>query len=113
MNDFKPKTLKFFKSLYEELKCMQETPKLYLSQYFSDLKAEVDTDFALKQDKKSDWLEIINSIESFETDTYKLHASSHTSNTLNEEIQKAEDSIEYYLDNLNLNYDILNYILNY
>jgi hypothetical protein len=104
MNDFKPKTLKFFKSLYEELKCMQETPKLYLSQYFSDLKAEVDTDFALKQDKKSDWLEIINSIESFETDTYKLHASSHTSNTLNEEIQKAEDSIEYYLDNLNLNY---------
>ena len=104
MNEFKPKTLKFFKSLCDELKSMQETPKLFLSQYFSDLKAQVDFDFALKQDKKADWLEIINSIESFENDSYKLQHANSSHTTLNEEIQKVEDSIEYYLDNFNLNY---------
>ena len=53
-----------------ELKKMQQFPRYYLSQYFDDLKAQVDTKYALRLDEKDKYLEIINNIESFEQNAY-------------------------------------------
>ena len=57
--------------LKEELKSMQSNPRLYLANYFIDLKQQVDLDFALKLDEKIKYLEIINKIEEIEKDYYK------------------------------------------
>ena len=57
--------------LKEELKLMQSNPRLYLANYFIDLKQQVDLDFALKLDEKIKYLEIINKIEEIEKDYYK------------------------------------------
>jgi hypothetical protein len=46
----------------EELKQMQLFPRYYLSKYFDELKAQVDTKYALKLDEKDKYLEVINSI---------------------------------------------------
>ncbi len=45
-------------------------PKFYLSEYFSDLKAQVDYKFALLFNKRDKYLEIIHYIEAFEQKTY-------------------------------------------
>ncbi len=54
----------------EDLKLMQKHPRFYLASYFSDLKTEVDLEFALKPNEKVKYLEIINKIESIENEFY-------------------------------------------
>ena len=54
----------------EELKLMQSNPKLYLANYFQDLKRDVDLTFFRKEDEKSKYLEIINKIEEIEQGYY-------------------------------------------
>ena len=54
----------------DELKQMQRFPRYHLSKYFDDLKTQVDFKYALKLDEKYKYLEIINSIESFEQNAY-------------------------------------------
>jgi len=48
-----------------ELKSMQSNPRLYLANYFSDLKRDVDLTFNQvdKLEEKAKYLEIINKIE--------------------------------------------------
>ncbi len=48
-----------------ELKQMQRFPKYHLSQYFDELKSQVDKKYALKLDEKDKYLEIISNIETF------------------------------------------------
>ena len=54
----------------KELKLMQKHPKFYLANFFSDLKRQVDLTFALKQNEKQKYLEIINKIELVEQECY-------------------------------------------
>jgi len=57
----------------EELKSMQNYPKLYAANYFEDLKNKVDLTFIAKDNENNEqdkYLEIINKIESFEQETY-------------------------------------------
>jgi len=59
-----------------QLKSIFEIPKLYLADFFIDLKSKVDLSFVtqkinLETENKIKWLEIIKRIESFEQDTYK------------------------------------------
>ena len=56
--------------LKEELKSMQLNPNLYLANYYSDLKQQVDLTFNQvdKLDEKVKYLEIINRIEEIEQD---------------------------------------------
>ena len=56
--------------LKEELKSMQLNPNLYLANYYSDLKQQVDLTFNQvdKLDEKVKYLEIINRIEKIEQD---------------------------------------------
>jgi Leucine-rich repeat (LRR) protein len=84
MNDTKDKI--------DELKQMQKFPKYYLSQYFDELKAQVDTKYALKLDEKDKYLEIINKIESFEQAAYN-NWSSKRINTYDNEIKLIEDQL--------------------
>jgi hypothetical protein len=48
------------KNKIDELKQIQKFPKYYLSQYFDELKTQVDTKYALKLDEKEKYLEIIS-----------------------------------------------------
>ena len=56
----------------EELKLLQSNPRLYLANYFQDLKRDVDLKFFGKEsvDEKVKYLEIINKIEEIEKDYY-------------------------------------------
>jgi hypothetical protein len=74
----------------DELKQMQKFPRFYLSNYFDELKNEIDIKYALKQDEQVKYLEIIKNIESFEQDAYK---KSKSFNTYDEEIKLIEDKL--------------------
>jgi hypothetical protein len=76
-----------FASKIEELKSIQNMPRLYLANYFSDLKAQVDLIYTLNLNEKDKYIEIINSIESSEQELYKKIKKFTTSN---EEIQSIE-----------------------
>jgi hypothetical protein len=83
----------------EELKQMQQFPRYYLSKYFEELKTQVDTKYALKLDEKDKYLEIINSIESFEQDAYNKWSSKRI-NTYDDEIKLIEDELNNNLNNV-------------
>jgi ABC-type transporter Mla subunit MlaD len=83
----------------EELKQMQRFPRYYLSKYFEELKTQVDTKYALKLDEKDKYLEIINSIESFEQDAYNKWSSKRI-NTYDDEIKLIEDKLNNNLNNV-------------
>ena len=56
-----------------ELKSIQSHPKFYLANYFQELKTKVDFVFnSEKLNEKAKYLEIINEIESFEQECYKI-----------------------------------------
>jgi Leucine-rich repeat (LRR) protein len=83
----------------EELKQMQRFPRYYLSNYFEELKTQVDTKYALKLDDKDKYLEIINSIESFEQNAYNKW-SSKSINKYDDEIKLIEDKLNNNLNNV-------------
>ena len=77
---------------------MQQFPRFYLSKYFDELKNQIDTKYALKQnDVKNKYLEIIKNIESFEQDAYNKWLSKSI-NTCDNEIKLIEER----LNDLNL-----------
>lgn len=86
------------------LKSIFELPRLFLTEFFSDLKSQVDISFATKELKEKDanlrseikqnWLEIINKIEAFEKECFKAHKS----NVFDKEITEAILFIENNLD---------------
>jgi hypothetical protein len=56
-----------------ELTSIQSHPKFYLANYFQELKTKVDFVFnSEKLNEKVKYLEIINEIESFEQECYKI-----------------------------------------
>ena len=79
---------------FERLKCVHRVPRLYISNYFSELKREVDLYYNRKDLKKQDerllkiWLEIIRKIEHYENDCQKWFKKlpddldEHTSNVI-------------------------------
>jgi hypothetical protein len=64
------------KNYLNELKSIYALPKLYLADFFIDLKSQVDFIFQEEnynnnnKEFKQKWIEIIKQIESFEQDTY-------------------------------------------
>jgi len=71
----------------DELKLMQSYPRLYIANYFSDLKRQVDLTFALKLDKKQKYLEIIDKIELIESESYKIKAFNTFDFELNQKLK--------------------------
>ena len=55
---------------FDELKSIFYNPKLFLADYFIDLRTQVDLVFCLKRNMANEWLEIIERINSFEKKTY-------------------------------------------
>jgi hypothetical protein len=82
-----------------ELKQMQQFPRYYLAEYFHELKAQVDTKYALKLDEKDKYLEIINNIESFEQDAYNKWSSKRI-NAYDDDIKLIEDKLNNNLNNV-------------
>jgi Leucine-rich repeat (LRR) protein len=74
----------------DELKQMQNFPRFYLSNYFDELKNEIDIKYAVEQDEQAKYLEIIKNIELFEQDAYK---NSKSFNTFDKEIKLIEDKL--------------------
>ena len=70
----------------DELKTMQSYPRLYLANYFRDLKQKVDLTFNQldRLDENVKYLEIINKIEQIEQDYYN---NSKPFNSFNKEIE--------------------------
>jgi len=62
----------------EELKIMQKHPNIYLANYFSDLKRDVDLRFFEKKDENSKYIKIITKIEQIEQDFYNRSKSFNT-----------------------------------
>jgi hypothetical protein len=56
------------KNQLNEIKLMQQAPNLFLGNYFTDLKAEVDLEFTSNPDYKNIYLKTIEDIELFEKD---------------------------------------------
>jgi hypothetical protein len=90
------------------LKSIFELPRLFLTEFFSDLKSQVDISFATKELKEKDanlrseikqnWLEIINKIEAFEKECFKAHKSNVFDEAIKKEITEAILFIENNLD---------------
>ena len=59
------------KNQLNEIKLMQQAPNLYLANYFTNLKAEVDIEYISNPDLKNIYLKTIEDIELFENDAYK------------------------------------------
>ncbi len=83
----------------DKIKQMQQFPRYYLTQYFDELKAQVDTKYALKLDEKDKYLEIINNIESFEQDVYNKW-NSKTITTFENEISLIEEKMNNNLTDI-------------
>jgi hypothetical protein len=71
------------KNQLNEIKLMQQAPNLYLANYFTNLKAEVDIEYISNPDLKNIYLKTIEDIELFEKDAYfynksKLHKPNDT-----------------------------------
>lgn len=92
-------------SKLKELKSICELPRLYLSDYFIDLRAEVDLCFAQKTENSEKWQEIIDKINSFEQDliqrSYKLNFNANQV-ILNELEDKIASNNENVADQLEL-----------
>jgi len=97
----------------KELKLIQQFPKYHLASFFEQLKANVDLFWNKKIDSsKSNYLEIIKTIETFETDAYKNLKLSLVNNsvfTKHDEIKSLEDRIN--ATNMSNDNQIQNFLL--
>ena len=74
--------MNLFEERLEELKTITQTPKLYLSKYFTDLRTQVDLDYAAisinkdisnenKDQSNKLWTEMIDKINHFEQEVLR------------------------------------------
>ncbi len=85
----------------EDLKSMQLHPKLHIANYFTDLKQDVDLKFIRKEDEKAKYLEIINKIESFEQEWFKIkpfNTFDHEIEALRENDFQSQDDLRYKIE---------------
>lgn len=75
-----------------ELKMLMNIPKLYLANYFIDLKTQVDLKYFNQEKFKDKYKKIINRIESFEQECYKNNKSKK---------RDKFESIEIQINNIN------------
>lgn len=96
------------KESLEKLKLLFKTPRLFLANYFIDLKTEIDEYFVQKlidskdkEDMKIQWVEIIKRIELFENDCYKSMPTNKFNQEFTNEINQTISQIESKIENLN------------
>ena len=81
----------------EELIFMQKNPNLYLNNYFTDLKQQVNLTFFGREDEKEKWNKIIYEIQVFEQVCYK---QIKPFNTFDQEINALEPFQSREIDDL-------------
>ena len=96
------------KESLEKLKLLFKTPRLFLANYFTDLKTEIDEYFVQKlidsknkDDINIQWVEIIKRIELFENDCYKSMPTNNFNKEFTNEINQTISQIESKIENLN------------
>jgi Leucine-rich repeat (LRR) protein len=78
---------------FDELTSLRSFPKLFIHEYFFNLKCEVDLYFALIQDKQKDYIEMISVIEKIEHLAY-MNLTKKTLNICDEDISIIKNLIE-------------------
>ena len=71
----------------EDILLMIQAPKLFICNYFSNVKADIDTYFVKNQiinETNSQWTDLINKIETYEQEYYK---TCHLNNIFKEKIK--------------------------
>jgi Leucine-rich repeat (LRR) protein len=81
------------KNQLNEIKLMQQAPKLYLGNYFTDLKAEVDSIYTLKPNAKNIYSKTIEDIELFANDVHNKSKSRIPNSTHCNEIELIEEQL--------------------
>ncbi len=76
-----------------EIKLMQQAPNIYLANYFTELKAEVDLEFISKPDLQNIYSKTIEDIGLFEKDAYKKLKIHKPNNTFCSEIELIEEQL--------------------
>ena len=92
----------------QQFKSMFEIPRLYLSNYFTDLKTEVDiyftqnemneTNLEEKEKFKTSYQEIINKIVEFETECFKACKTNSLNKTITVDVNLSIENIESKMD---------------
>jgi hypothetical protein len=90
---------------FEKLKQIFQFPRFYLSEYFTNLKTEVDLAFSLEEQQaddrtefKKNWVDMIQRIENFEQECFKKKKT----NVFNDVISDQVKFIELNLNDFNL-----------
>jgi hypothetical protein len=102
----------FINEKFEHLKFLFECPRLFLSNFFNDLKAEIDSSFALKEQSINDkeiltenWTNIIKRVEEFELECFRAKKKNEFQKEFQQEMSElisliASDLIRKKADNV-------------
>lgn len=97
------KSLEYYKQIYLY-------PRLFVNNYFIDLRTEIDTVFALREQTvnlKRNWLQLIAYIEVHESECLKLTGTHFTQLTQCDLISQDEETLLENSSNWNVLYDLL------
>lgn len=83
--------MNYIENEIEELRSMQQYPRFYLANFWSDLKFQVDLVFQAKENEQEKYLEIINRIEIDENASYKRNNKPF--NTFDDEIKSIDSTL--------------------
>lgn len=99
------------KNQYEQLKKTFESPRLFLSTYFADLRNEVDIAFLkmnqsehgmeVKHKLNDAWFQMIEQINTFETECLKIRVSNSFNPEFTQEVREKIELIDIILNDLN------------
>lgn len=105
------KILNELKIQYEQLKKLFESPRVYLSNAFADLRSEVDIAFIsmnqtetfmeVKHKLNDCWFQMIEKINTFETECLKVHGNNGFNNDFSQEVREKIEIIDKILSELN------------
>lgn len=122
----KQKELKRMAKSIADLKFQFEFPRLYLSNYFEELRNEIDLSIAKKMQQKpneeikrkltEDYIQIIDRINSFENSCFKIRAANKFSNEFSDRIKHSIEIIDAKVTHLKRRkhpdiYDFMYYVL--
>lgn len=95
----------------EQLKKLFDSPRLYMSNYFADLRSEVDFAFMkLNQNEPSievkhklndSWFQMIENVNTFETECFKLRSTNTFNEDFSQEVREKIELIDCILNDLN------------
>lgn len=95
---------------YEQLKKLFDSPRLYMGNYFADLRSEIDIAFIkMNQNEQSievkhklndSWFQMIENVNTFETECFKLRSTNTFNLDFSQEVREKIELINIILNDL-------------